>query len=170
MCKINAPGSWNDSRNSEAIYQKLLHETPDRYYLIADSAFLHGCTNIDGRIRAPLTVCSCLPSDENSHARLLAFDRQVLSYRQTAEWGNHILQSTFGQLRLPLSAFDHQGRADLIQICVRLHNVRTRCVGLNQIQTVYMPADREWRNFEERIFPSGIRNSRVLRFQAVASA
>jgi hypothetical protein len=32
----------------------------------------------------------------------VAFDRELLSYRQTAEWGMPGLQGSFGRLRIPL--------------------------------------------------------------------
>jgi hypothetical protein len=48
---LNAPGSWHDSRVAKPIYNKLQHNKPDRYYLVADSVFPRGTQNIAGRIR-----------------------------------------------------------------------------------------------------------------------
>ena len=69
----------------------------------------------------------------------MAFDRQLLAYCQTAEWGNHGLQGSFGRLRVPLET-NHSGRrADLLEACILSFNLRARRVGLNQIRTDYMP-------------------------------
>ena len=173
-CKLNAPGSWNDSRLAGSIYRKLLHQTPDGFFLIADSAFPRGHDRIDGRIRVPITVKTRLPTDENERAKLLAFDRQVLSYRQTAEWGNHTLQSAFGRLRIPLPVHDHEARANMLEVCARLHNLRSRLVGLNQIRTVYMPLwtptelESVWDGLEARLFPHEV-SSTLAHFEAIAS-
>jgi hypothetical protein len=49
------------------------------------------------------------------------------------------VQGSFARLRVPLDANDAPARAQLIETCLRLHNVRTRIVGINQIRSVYMP-------------------------------
>jgi len=172
-CKLNGPGSWNDSRLAGKIYTKLRDRTPDGFYLIADTAFPRGQDRIDGWIKAPLKVKDPLPADALERTKLLAFDHQVLSYRQTAEWGNHTLQSSFGRLRLPLPVRDDVARANLLEIAARLHNLRTRFVGLNQIRTVYMPLwtptalEAVWDGLERRLFPSAV-PSTLAHFEAIA--
>ena len=174
MCKLNAPGSWNDSRLAGKIYTKLLNQTPDGFYLIADTAFPRGEERIDGRIRVPLKARDPLPLDKNERVKRLAFDRQVLSFRQTAEWGNHTLQSAFGRLHIPLSVNDHEARANMLEAVSRLHNLRTQCVGLNQIQTVYMPLwtptelEAVWDGLEHRLFSDAV-PSTLACFEAVSS-
>jgi hypothetical protein len=37
---FNAPGSWHDSRVAQPIYDKLQNDTPDGFYLVANTAFL----------------------------------------------------------------------------------------------------------------------------------
>ena len=158
-CKLNAPGSWNDSRLAGSIYRKLLHQTPDGFFLIADSAFPHGDHQIDGQIKVPMTVKTHLPTDENKCAKFLALDRQILSYCQTAEWGNHTLQSAFGWLHILLPVHDHEVQANMLEICSRLHNLRRRLVSLNQICTVYMllwtltELEAVWDGLEGCLFP-----------------
>jgi len=51
---FNAPGSWHDSRVAQPIYEKLCKETPDGFYLVADSAFPCGTVDIEGCIMAPI--------------------------------------------------------------------------------------------------------------------
>lgn len=49
-CKLNAPGSWHDSRVAQAIYEKLCTATPEGYYLVTDTAFPCGTNQIEGHI------------------------------------------------------------------------------------------------------------------------
>ena len=173
-CKINVPGSWNDSWNTNKIYDKLLHQTPEGYYLIADSAFPHGMSGTKERICALLTVCSTLPDSQAEHNKVLTFNWQVLSYCQTAKWGNHILTTSFGHLHLPLLTWDHTGRAELLENCVWLKNLCTHLISLNEIQSVYMllwvpnGLDAVWDGLEGRMFSSST-NPCVVCYEAVAA-
>lgn len=111
-----------------------------------------------GRIWAPLKAGTRLPADPAEQAKQMAFDRQLLSYRQTAEWGNRSLQGSFGRLRVPLPIDNSHRRADLLETTMRSYNLRARRVGLNQICTVYMPIwkageqERIWNHFEDMLF------------------
>lgn len=95
----------------------------------------------------------------------------MLSYRQTAEWGMRSIQGSFGRLRMPLPINDEQFRADLLECVFRLHQVRTRRIGHNEIREVYMPQwkrtteDEEvWINFENILFSDQRKNDRVSRY------
>ncbi|KAI0344497.1 hypothetical protein BDW22DRAFT_1391232 [Trametopsis cervina] len=170
---LNAPGSWHDSRVARPIYAKLRDHTPDGFYLVADTAFPRGTDQINGRIRAALKQGAPLPDDMQERANVLYFDRQLLSYRQTAEWGMRTLQGSFGRLRLPLNAEDKHGRSELLEVCMRLSNVRTLRVGINQIRNVYMPiwqneADgKMWSRLGDMLFSEIRQHDRVARFHAV---
>jgi hypothetical protein len=94
-CNLNAPRSWHDSWVAQPIYKKLEHQTPSGYYLVADTAFPQGTEQISGHIQALLKKDALLPSDENERAEWLAFNRQLLSYGQTAKWGMRALQGSF---------------------------------------------------------------------------
>lgn len=171
---LNAPGSWHDAKVARPIYDLLLKSTPEGYYLIADTAFPRGTDSIQGRIRAPIKSGQRLPSDEQERDDLIAFCNQLVSYRQTAEWGMRALRGSFARLRLPLDINDPDGRADLLELCVRVNNVRAELVGINQIRNVYMPIWKEaedaevWENFENMIFGEVRRRDRVARFHLVA--
>jgi hypothetical protein len=172
---LNAPGSWHDARVAQPIYEKLHSRTPDGFYLIADTAFPRGMDQIRGRIRAPMKQGSKLPSDPIEARRVLAFNRQLLSYRQTAEWGNQALQGCFGHLRVPLEITHSSRWGDLLESIMRLHNLWTRLVGINQIRTVYMPiwkADEQeeiWNSFERMLFSEQRKNDRVTCFHMIAT-
>ena len=155
---MNTPGSWHDSRIAWPIYEKLLSRTPDGYYLVTDTAFPHGTNQIAGRIKAPMKDGTRLPVNEEDQNHLLQYNCQLLSYQQTAEWGMHTLQGSFGCLHIPLPINHSDLRGDLLETVSRLFNLHARAVGHNQIWTVYMPIWREdeqeelWMSFEGMLF------------------
>ncbi|KAK7459484.1 hypothetical protein VKT23_009467 [Stygiomarasmius scandens] len=169
-CRLNAPGSWHDSRVARPIYSKLLYSTPDGYYLAADTAFPRGTDSISGKIRAPVKDGTQLPSNVQDRQQLLAFDNQLLSFRQAAEWGMCTMQGSFGRLRVPMKINDDEKRGDLLEICTHLFNLRARTVGHNQIRSVYLPIwqasdqERVWNDFENIVYGEQRRSDRVRRF------
>ena len=155
---------------AEGIYEKLEQETPDGYRIVADSAFPAGHNRIAGKILVPLKAGEPLPKDPARRKYLLQLSRSILSYRQTAEWGMRELQGSFGRLRIPLEIEDMERRGDLIESCFRLHNLRTRLVGINQIRNVYVSAwcegdgGRIWEGFEDILFSTQRKYDRVATF------
>ncbi|KAJ7366038.1 hypothetical protein DFH08DRAFT_797044 [Mycena albidolilacea] len=126
-------------------------------------------------MRAPIKTGKRLRGTEDEIEERLAFDRQLLSYRQTAEWGMCGLQGSFGHLRIPFEIGRQEGRGDLLEICVQLNNLHVQQVGINQIHTVYMPLWKQtqeqeeiWGNFENVLFGEQRRSDRVARFHNVA--
>ncbi|KAG2064095.1 hypothetical protein BDR04DRAFT_1130902 [Suillus decipiens] len=81
----------------------LLTNTPDRYYLVTNTAFPQGTDQIAGHIKAPLKSGQYLPDDPAKRQKLLLFDWQLLSFWQMAEWGMHALQGSFGCLCILLN-------------------------------------------------------------------
>jgi hypothetical protein len=173
---LNAPGSWHDSRVAKPIYEKLRTQTPEGYYLIADTAFPRGTDDILGRIRKPLKSGQRIRGNPAEIDERLLYDRQLLSYRQTAEWGMRSMQGSFGRLRVPLE-INHKGRrGNLLETCVRLHNLRTRRVGINQIRSVYMKRwtqnveqEEVWKNFENMLFSDQRTKDRVSSYHTYVS-
>lgn len=104
---------------------------------------------------------------------MLARDRQLLSYRQTAEWGMRQLRGGFGRLRLPLDVNDPEGRTDLLENCLRSMNLRTNLCGVSEIRNVYMQVWEEaedadiWNGFENVLFGDLRRRDRVSRFHRI---
>jgi len=173
---LNAPGSWHDSRVARPLYDVLAEVLPVGYYLVSDTAFPQGSGRCPGKIHAPLQAGSNLPGDPGELSQVLAFNRQLVSLRQSAEWGMRALQGVFGRLRVPLPIEDILFRQDLLEICIRLHNVRVRCVGINQILNVYQPvwAPVEdawlWAQFEQVTFGEIRATDQVTRFHFGAQA
>ncbi|KAG2336009.1 hypothetical protein BDR05DRAFT_978872 [Suillus weaverae] len=133
--RLNALGSWHGSC----------------YYVVADTAFPRGSNDIQGRIRAPLKQGQRVQGSLAEIDEHMAFNRELLSYRQTAEWGMRGLQGAFGRLRVPLEIGNKDSQGDLIEICIRLHNLRAIRVGINQIRTT----DDDiavWSDFENMLF------------------
>ncbi|OJT03821.1 hypothetical protein TRAPUB_12304, partial [Trametes pubescens] len=157
-CVLNVPGSWHDAKIARPLYDKLLHKTPEGFYLVADTAFPHGTNTIAGRIQAPLKAGTRVPENLEERANLMACNRQLLLYRQTAEWGMRQLRAGFGHLRIPLDVNDPVCCSDLLEVCVRSSNLRAELVGINEIRTVYMRCweDAEdtdiWQDFENVVF------------------
>ena len=85
--KLNATGSWHDSQVAQPIYEKLCIATPECYYLVTDTAFPHGINQIKGHICAPMKHGQRLPADPIEQQIVEQFDRQLLSFCQSAEWG-----------------------------------------------------------------------------------
>ena len=168
---LNAPGSWHDSRVAASIYNKLLNDTPEGYYLVADTAFPRGTDYIEGRIKAPHKVGQRLRGTQIEIHEQMRFNRQILSYRQSAEWGMRTLQGSFGRLRIPLEIHHTKRRADLLEVCVRLNNLRATRVGINQIRTVYLENwkrstenQQVWDAFEYMLFGDQQKFDRVSNF------
>ncbi|CAE6449966.1 unnamed protein product [Rhizoctonia solani] len=167
--RVNAPGSWHDSRTAGHIYTQLKDKTPAGFFLIADTAFPRTSADMTGKIKTPLKERAALGEDPVRAAEQLAYSNAITSARQPAEWGMRALQGAYGRLRMPLDINNPVGRRVLLDTCFRLHNLRTRLIGINQIQTVYM---REWGSESDRflhelhsMFFSDIRdNDRVRRF------
>ncbi len=100
-----------------------------------------------------------------------AYDLELLLYRQTAEWGMRSIQDSFGRLQMPLPINDDHYCADFLECIFRLHQLRIRQVGHNQIRDVYMPQwrrtaedDAVWINFEYMLFSEQCKNNRVSRY------
>ncbi|CAE6417110.1 unnamed protein product [Rhizoctonia solani] len=139
---INAPGSWHDSNVACQIYTLLREKTPNGFFLLADSAFPRLGAGDAQKIKVPLKKNAVLPGDNQEMRRKKQESREVITARQAVEWGMRSIQGCFSRLYMPLDAHNAEGRARLLQICMRLHNVRTERVKTNQIKTVYMPIDR----------------------------
>lgn len=64
------------------------------------------------------------------YRQLMEFNAQFGSSRQPAEWDMRALR-LFARLKMPLPADDTHYRRALLKTCMRLHQVRTRRVGIN---------------------------------------
>lgn len=68
---------------------------------------------------------------------------------------------------------DSEKRRRFLLTCIRLCNLRTRRVGINQIRTVYMPTwrasedDRLWDNLGDMLFGDVRKKDRVSKFHLV---
>jgi len=165
---LNAPGIWNDSHLALPVYEQLLHNTPEGSYLVSDMAFPWGTSHVSGKIKAPLKQGNHLSSNLLLRSEQLAFDQQLLSYRQTAKWGMHALRGAFGWLRVPL---DVVGACHflLLRVVVQAHNLRTTRVGINQICSVYCniwsegDGEEIWQGFVSIMFGDLRKHDRVAR-------
>ncbi|KAJ8094153.1 hypothetical protein PM082_023361 [Marasmius tenuissimus] len=172
---LNAPRSWHDSHVARPIFKRLRTRVPDGYYLVADTAFPQGTASISGKIRAPLKDGNLVPNNPQERTEVLNFNRQLLSYRQTAEWGMRAMQGSFGRLRVPLPIASQNDCLRLLEICCRLFNVRANRVNISQIKNVYMPRwkpamDEEmWADIGNVFFGEVRRRDRVSRYHLVVA-
>ncbi|KAI7944930.1 hypothetical protein MJO28_010625 [Puccinia striiformis f. sp. tritici] len=136
--------------------------------VISDTAFPRVTKRLDYRIVAPSKRGDQLPTDPVEFARLKLFNDQLVSARQAAEWGMRSIQGSFSRLKLPLPAADHKYRAEVIELAVRLHQVKCRSVGINQTQTVYQTVESENRmlagTFHRMLFSQIQRTCRISRY------
>jgi hypothetical protein len=172
---LNTPGSWHDSRVARPIFQQLKGSVPDGFFLIADTAFPKGDTSIAGKIQAPLKGGDHVPREQTAQQYTLAYNRQLVSYRQTAEWGMRTIRGAFGRLRVPLPIRNRELRQRLLENTSRLTNIRARRVGISQIRTVYLGVWREsedqrmWTDLGDMLFGDIRRRDRVSRFHLVVA-
>jgi len=142
-CYLNAPGSWHDSTMAQGLYKLLRERVPDGFSLISDSAFA-ATKDAECKIVKPLKQdqLEAVANDKTLSVKeivgLLKKHRSALSVRQAAEWGMRTIQGAHGRLQAPLPA-NHKSRRLILDLVARLHNYRTRTVGLNQTRTVYSP-------------------------------
>ena len=135
-CYINAPGTFHDSTmaNMSRIYDKV----DDGHAQLGSKIVVDSAFASDGR-----------PSLYKSHQQ--NFDRrgiqrqnpevhrQATSVRQLSEWGMRGFQGSFPRLKDKLNYEERGERRIILEMIVLLYNFRASSVGLNQIQSSFMP-------------------------------
>ncbi len=135
-CYINAPGTFHDSTmaNMSMVYtvvDDVYHRLGSK--IVVDSAFAS-----DGRP-------SLYKSHQNNFDRqgnqrqCPLLHRQATSVRQLSEWGMRGLQGSFPRLKDRLEYEERGERRIILEMIVLLYNFRASTVGLNQIQSTFMP-------------------------------
>ncbi len=73
--------------------------------------------------------------------------RAATSIRQSAEWGMKQFQSSFPRIKDNISFETCGERRIILHLFVHLYNLRTSCVGCNQIRSTFMPQlEANWFN------------------------
>ena len=141
---------------------------------MADTAFPRTAASIQERIRAPVRSDYQPPASRTARENARRLNEQVLSYRQSAEWGMRELQGSFGRLRIPLPIGDNSFRYGILETCVRLHQIRVRRVGISHIKNVYQSIWTEgddltkvWMDWERMLFRDMRKVDRVSRFHHI---
>ena len=168
-CALNAPGSWHDSNVATGFYRKLLNNTPDPYFVVADTAFPRSEALLKNKIKTPLKSDFKWPESRTACIELKLDHEQIISARQAAEWGMHALQGSFGRLKMPLSITDIEFRSNVLMVYTRLHQLRVSIVGVNQIRNVYEHAwrdycDEVYEDFANMMFKDIQKNDRIARY------
>ncbi|KAG9127265.1 hypothetical protein FRC07_015077 [Ceratobasidium sp. 392] len=84
---LNAPGSWHNARVAQEVFTKLIHNTPEDRFLIADSAFPRTSPIIRARIRTSFKRNAVLPNNPDQRQAAIQYSNALVSARQAAEWG-----------------------------------------------------------------------------------
>jgi hypothetical protein len=117
---------------------------------------------------APMKRGNCLPACPVEFAWLKVLNKQLVSARQAAEWGMRAIQGSFSRLKLPLPATNHEFQAEVIELCVRLHQVRCQSVHINQTQIVYQSVEDDYcilaQSFHDMLFPDIQKRCRISRY------
>ncbi|KAG8724940.1 hypothetical protein FRC09_011831 [Ceratobasidium sp. 395] len=165
-CRLNAPGSWHDARIARDVYRKLAHDTPDGFFLIGDTAFQS--EELADKIHTPLKEGNVLPDNREERAAAIEYSNKLTQARQAVEWGMRSIEAVFDRLHVPLKIHDPAGRQRLLEACVRLHNLRVVCMGINEICSVYAGRRDEVDIVREQayraLFPNVRVHNRVGRF------
>ena len=134
----NAPGSWHDQTLARNLFNILRDRqlTPDPFCVGADSGLHPNAVDCHLKMLTPMPDKDLHKMPLHTFVQTVLRHKQLVSSRQSAEWGMRIIQGCWSRLHLPLPVDNHK-RQQILTCCIALHNLRTRRVGLNQIKTVY---------------------------------
>ena len=135
---LNCPGSWNDVKVARlgGLFESLA-KAPDGCWFAGDSIFPVEMP----QIRRPAKVGEIQPATPLE----VAFERDLVSVRQGAEWGMNAFQRTWPRTTAVIEWETLGLRRKMLEVCCLLLNYRTRRVGLSQIRTVWSPwLDSSW--------------------------
>jgi len=108
---------------------------PLPYRMLGDSAFKNKALQ-PHKLLVPRTKDQ-FSSNRRTRRQEQEAQQVIVRVRQAVEWGNRALQGSFARLRGRLPA-NKTLRRLILRVVVRLYNVRVRCVGLNQIRSVFL--------------------------------
>ena len=135
-CYINAPGNMHDSTMAKrggvyAKFDKLFQERGAM--IVVDSA----CSS-DQRASVYKSHQSNIDNQGNVRQNSQVH-RQATAVRQLSEWGMRGLQASFPSLKDRINWEENRERRVFLEMIVRLYNYWASVVGLNQIQSTFMP-------------------------------
>ena len=136
-CFLNAPGCMHDSTMAQwsGIYQELddLYDATGAK-IVVDSAFSK--LESESRYKSHQNNISSRTGNVLQNS---VINRQATSVRQLSEWGMRGLQGSFPRLKDRILYEETGERKIILQMIVLLYNFRASTVGLNQIQSSFMP-------------------------------
>ena len=105
----------------------------DNYHVrgVVDSAF--------AAKRVEHLIVSAQTPPENGGAEETLIFQEATSVRQLSEWGMRSLQGGFPRLKDRFYYEERGERRVVIEMIVRLHNIRAKLVGISQIKSTFMP-------------------------------
>ena len=135
---VNWPGSHHDAFvYRESGLHDRIESLPDGIYAACDSGFRHGTNHIlreftEGEIDAVIRNHSQEFATTFQH-RAKRLRKEIGKVQVQAEWGMALITKPWRRFLLSLPANSHQYRKLLFETAMHLSNLRTRCMGINQI-------------------------------------
>jgi hypothetical protein len=137
-CIVSARVAYPGSQHDQTVAAEMLADVRDT--ISVGEEFIVGDAGFAAAWLAPFILRPLMNGDVVTQDAEGALRRRmsswVTSVRQGSEWINHSLKQTFLRLTLRLP-HEKLRAAMLIEICVRLHNLRARWEGIGQMRTVY---------------------------------
>ncbi|KAG8702647.1 hypothetical protein FRC08_003346 [Ceratobasidium sp. 394] len=113
---LNAPGSWHNVHVAQRVFNQLIEDTPNNFFLLGNSAFPTLGDGPGQRIKTPLKRGRRIPGTTREEPEeSIRMSNVITSARQAVEWGMRAIQGSFGRLRLPLDANDGEWRATILE-------------------------------------------------------
>jgi DDE superfamily endonuclease len=135
-CYTNAPGTMHDSTLAKwgGLYDKIdeLYRTRQAK-VVVDSAFA------SDKRDSVYKSYQCNMDNNGNVRQNSIIQRQATSVRQLSEWGMRGLQASFPRLKDRMPYEEKGARRLTMRLIVYLYNYRAAVVGMNQIQSVFMP-------------------------------
>ena len=131
---INGPGCMHDSTMCEAggLYKKCTTFF-EKFGVrgVVDSAF--ATKNVDHFIQSAQTPPATGVAED------IIIYKEATSVRQLSEWGMRSLQGGMPRIKDTFYYEERGERGVIIEMVIRLFNIRARLVGISQIRTTFMP-------------------------------
>ena len=129
---------WHDSTlaNASGMYDELdaiFNAHPGGAQVVVDSAFSKD--NRPSLVKSHQNIVDRFGNIRESENRF----RDATSVRQMSEWGMRGLQGSFPRLKDRLIYEERGERKIILHLIVLLYNFRASTVGINQIQSSFMP-------------------------------
>ncbi|KNZ47067.1 uncharacterized protein VP01_6701g1 [Puccinia sorghi] len=103
--------------------------------------FIHAILNAPGSWNDLKIAERLLPAFPVEFTCIKLMNKPLVYMQQADEWGIQAIQSFFSRFKLPLPGTDHEFLAEVLELCVSLHQVQFQSVKIKQTQNMYQSAE-----------------------------